>query len=126
MVFAAGISRFAALFDLLVRLDRLHDDDVFPVVARAVATGTFNGSEGGLFTTTYFHRPSELRAEARDAGLTPVGLFNVEGPGFLVHDFSERWSDPTRREALLEAARLVEEDPDLLAAASHLLLVGRR
>lgn len=126
LVFAAGISRFAALFDLLIRLDRLHEDDVYQVVARAVATGTFRGSEGGLFTTAYFHRPSELRNEARDAGLTPVGLFNVEGPGFLVHDFSERWSDPARWEALLAAARLVEEDPDLLAAASHLLLVGRR
>lgn len=126
LVFVAGISRFAALFDLLVRLDRLHEDDVFQVVARAVATGVFHGSEHGLFTTAYFHRPSELRDEAREAGLSLVGLFNIEGPGFLVHDFSERWSDPARREALLQAARLVEADPDLHAAASHLLLVGRR
>jgi 2-polyprenyl-3-methyl-5-hydroxy-6-metoxy-1,4-benzoquinol methylase len=126
LVFAAAISRFAALFDLLVRLDRLHEDDVFQVVARAVATGAFRGSEGGLFTTAYFHRPSELRDEARDAGLTPVGLFNIEGPGFIVHDFPERWSDPARREALLQAARLVEADSDLLAASSHLLLVARR
>jgi ubiquinone/menaquinone biosynthesis C-methylase UbiE len=125
LVFAAAISRFAALFDLLVRLDRLHEDDVFPVVAEAVATGVFRGSEGGLFTTAYFHRPSELRDEAREAGFAPMALFNIEGPGFIVHDFPERWSDPARRETLLLAARLVEEEPEMLAAASHLLLVGR-
>ena len=54
-----------------------------------------------------------------------MALFNVEGPGFILHDFIERWSDPARREALLQAARLVEEEPEMLAAASHLLLVGR-
>jgi SAM-dependent methyltransferase len=126
LVFVAAISRFAALVDLLVRLDRLHEPDVFAVVADAVTTGVFRGSVGGLFTTAYFHRPSELRDEARDAGFTTVGLFNVEGPGFAVHDVADRWSDPARREALLAAARLVEDDPDMLAAASHLLLVGRR
>lgn len=125
VVFAAAISRFAALFDLLVRLDRLHEDEVFRVVADAVATGVFRGSEGGLFTTAYFHRPSELRDEVREARFTPVALFNIEGPGFIVNDFIERWSDPPRREALLQAARLVEEEPEMLAAASHLLLVGR-
>ena len=74
VVFAAAISRFAALFDLLVRLDRLHEDEVFRVVADAVATGVFRGSEGGLFTTAYFHRPSELRDEVREARFTPVAL----------------------------------------------------
>lgn len=126
LVFVAAISRFAALFDLLVRLDRLHQNDVFAVVADAVATGVFRGAEGGLFTTAYFHRPSELRNEARQAGFTPVALYNVEGPGFVVHDFTDRWPDPARRHALLQAARLVEEEPEMLAAAGHLLLVGRR
>lgn len=124
-MFAAAISRFAALFDLLVRLDRLHEDAVFEVVADAVASGTFRGTEGGLFTTAYFHLPSELQSEAEAAGFAPAGLFNIEGPGFVVHDFPERWSDPARREALLRAARLIEQQPETLGASSHLLLVGR-
>jgi 2-polyprenyl-3-methyl-5-hydroxy-6-metoxy-1,4-benzoquinol methylase len=37
LLFAAAISRFAALFDLLVRLDRLQEVDVFPVVAERSA-----------------------------------------------------------------------------------------
>jgi 2-polyprenyl-3-methyl-5-hydroxy-6-metoxy-1,4-benzoquinol methylase len=125
LVFVAAISRFAALFDLLVRLDRLHQGDVFAVVADAVATGVFRGYEVGLFTTAYFHRPSELRDEAREAGFTPLGLFNVEGPGFIIQDFVQRWSDPAKQAALLQAARLVEEEPEMLAAAGHLLLVAR-
>jgi SAM-dependent methyltransferase len=125
LVFAAAISRFAALLDLLVRLDRLHEAGIYETVSHSVATGRFGGGEGGLFTTSYLHRPGELRAEGEEAGLDELRLFSIEGPGFMVTDFEPRWADPARREVLLGAARLVEEDPDMVAAAGHLLLVGR-
>lgn len=124
-LFAAAISRFAALLDLLIRLDRLHEPAVFEVAARAVRTGAFLGPDAGLFTNAYFHRPGELEQELAEAGLEQVAVFNVEGPGFLLQDFPDRWADPARRDAILEAARLVESDPDMVAAASHLLAVGR-
>lgn len=119
-----GELHFAALFDLLVRVDRLHEHAVFSMVADAVTTGVFRGFDRGLFTTAYYRRPSELTVEARKAGFDATSLFSIEGPGFLVHDFAGRWSDPARRKALLDAARLVEQEPEMLAAASHLLLVG--
>ena len=124
-LFAVAISRFAALLDLLIRLDRLHEPEVFEVAARAVRTGAFLGPEAGLFTNAYFHRPGDLEQELTGAGFEHVAVFNVEGPGFLLQDFPERWADPARRRAILEAARLVESDADMLAAASHLLAVGR-
>lgn len=124
-LFAAGISRYAALWDLLVRLDRFDEPDVAERVRRAVATGTFDGHAEGLFTTAYFHQPEDLRSEVAEAGFEAVDLFNVEGPGFVVTNFTERWADPTRRAALLDAARLVEREPSLLGAASHLLVVAR-
>jgi hypothetical protein len=58
---AAAISRFAALLDLLVRLDRIHEPGVFDRVEEAVRTGVFRGHERGLFTTAFFHLPTQLR-----------------------------------------------------------------
>ena len=58
--------------------------------------------------------------------LRDIHVFNIEGPGFLVDNFQERWADPIRRDALVEAARLIEEDRDMLGCASHLLVVAMK
>ena len=123
-LFAAGISRFAGLLDLLVG-ELLHEPDVRPLVAAALESGAFLGKADGLFTTAYFHRPRDLRAEVEEAGFCAVEILNVEGPGFLVADFERRWADPVQRETMLWAAEVVESEPEMLAASSHLLAVAR-
>lgn len=65
-----------------------------------------------------------LSEKSEKAGFADVKLLNVEGPGFLVADFETRWRDPARREAMLRAARLAEEEPEMMAASSRLLAVG--
>lgn len=127
LLFAAAISRHAALLDLLVNWDRLHEPGAFEVVEESVRTGEFRGpGEAGLFTTAYFHLPLELKDEVGRSGFAEVRVFHVEGPGFLIgRDLDERLDDPPRREALLKAVRLVEEDPYMLGS-SHLLAVGRK
>jgi len=124
MLFAAGISRFAGLLDLLVG-ELLHEPDIRPFVAAAVESGAFLGKTDELFTTAYFHRPRELRAEVEEAGFSAVEILNVEGPGFLVADFERRWADPVQRETMLWAAEVVESEPEMLAASSHLLAVAQ-
>jgi ubiquinone/menaquinone biosynthesis C-methylase UbiE len=125
-LFAAAISRFAALLDLLVNWDKMHEPGVFELVEESVRTGVFAGpGEEGLFTTSYFHLPSELSEELSQAGFQDVEVFQVEGPGFLVSGFTDRWNDPVRKKTLLRAARLVEREPEMLAASSHLLAVAR-
>lgn len=125
LLVATAISRFAALLDLLIRLDRLHEPDVLARVEQAVGTGVFLGRDGGLFTTAFFHLPSQLRDEVQAAGFDDPDVLSVEGPGFLVSNFEDRWADTPRRDALLAAARLVEAEPEMLAAASHLMAVAR-
>ncbi|MFA9431827.1 hypothetical protein [Egicoccus sp. AB-alg2] len=95
------------------------------MVAEAVANGAFRGG-ATVFTNAYFHLPSELASEVEAAGFQEAEVFSIEGPGFLVHNFEERWADPARRETLLATARLVETEPEMLAAASHLLTVARK
>ena len=126
VLLAVAISRYAALLDLLVRLDRLHEPDVFATVEHSVRTGVFNGSQRGLFTTAFFHLPEELRDEVSDAGFDETTLLNIEGPGYLVNNFEHRWNDPARREVMLQVARLVEREPVLLGASSHLMALARK
>lgn len=77
------------------------------------------------FTTAYFHRPEDLRGEIEAAGLDLTALVGVEGPGWRLYDLDERWSDPVRRQQLLDAARWVEAEPSLLGYSAHLLAVAR-
>jgi hypothetical protein len=113
------------LLDLLIRLDRLHEDEIAEAVRQAVATGVFRGESPGLFTTAYFHLPSELSEEVAAAGFESAQLLDIEGPGFMVPDFEVRWADRARRQAMLEAARLVETEPTVMGASSHLMAVAR-
>ena len=83
------------------------------------------GSADGLFTTAYFHLPRDLRAEVAEAGFSTVQILSVEGPGFLVADFERRWADPAQRETMLWAAEVIESEPEMLAASSHLLAVAQ-
>src|SRR5262249_2620494 len=124
--FGAATSRSASLLDLLVRLDRLHEAEIFQTVRIAVETGVFRGDVSQLFATAYFHLPQELEREIREAKFEVLGLFSIEGPGSLVQDFEKRWADPLKRNAILEAARLVESKPEMLAASSHILGVARK
>lgn len=125
LLIAAAIARHAALQDLLVRLDRLHEPAVWACVQESVRSGIFRGYEHGLFTTAFFHLPEQLRDEITAADFGSCELFNIEGPGFVVSDLEARWQDPQRREALLNAARLIEADAAMLASASHLLAVAQ-
>ena len=127
LVAAAAISRFASLFDGLFTGDL--DDPAFrSIVERDLVDGQHRNptSRPEWFTTAFFHRPDELRAEVSDAGLRLEELVGLEGPAWLLPDVDERWADGERRERLLAAARAVEREPALLGLSAHLLAVARR
>ena len=59
------------------------------------------------FTTAYFHRPDELRAEMSGAGFIVDVLYGLEGPGWLLPDVTAR---------LLKVARLLESEASCSAS----------
>ena len=127
VVFVAGISRYAGTLDGLA-LHPTMDQHVVTIRHRALADGQYRNDTGDprYFTTAYFHRPEDLSEELNAAGLGPVGVFGVEGPGWLLADFEARWADPASREDILRVARLLEEERAILGASAHLLAVGLR
>ena len=126
VVLAAAISRFASTIDGLFN-GFLADEDFEAIVTRDLRDGQHRnpGGRPGWFTTAYFHRPSELKEEAEEAGLVVEGLFGIEGPAWELRDLDAWIEDPTRRAKLVDAVRRVEAEPELLGASAHLLLVSR-
>jgi ubiquinone/menaquinone biosynthesis C-methylase UbiE len=125
-LFAAGISRWASALDGLAR-DLFQDPRFAAIVERDLREGQHRNPTERLdyFTTAYFHRPDELRAEVLGAGLILDGLYGVEGPGWLLPDVTARLADPRRRADLLQVARLLESEPSVLGFSAHLLVVAR-
>jgi ubiquinone/menaquinone biosynthesis C-methylase UbiE len=125
-LFAAGISRFASALDGLIR-NRLADSRFARIVEQDLRDGVHRNDTDRLdyFTTAYFHEPAELQAEIASAGFHCDGIYGIEGPGWLLQDFDDRWDDSRRRAELLETARKLEAEPSLLGVSAHLLVVAR-
>jgi ubiquinone/menaquinone biosynthesis C-methylase UbiE len=125
-LFAAAISRWASALDGLSR-DLFQDPRFAAIVEQDLREGQHRNPTERLdyFTTAYFHRPDELRAEVLDTGLILDGLYGVEGPGWLLSDVTARLGDPRRRADLLQVARLLESEPSVLGVSAHLLVVAR-
>jgi ubiquinone/menaquinone biosynthesis C-methylase UbiE len=127
VLFAAAISRFASLLDNLNQRSEIFTD---PAKAALILEDLTHGqhrnptSEIVNFTTTHFHRPDELQAEVSEAGLTHSATFAVEGPLWLTQDALAHWSEPRYQEAFLAFLRVIEQEPTLIGASSHLLAVA--
>jgi ubiquinone/menaquinone biosynthesis C-methylase UbiE len=127
ILFAVCITRWASLLDGLTH-DYLADPRFAAIVEQDLRTGQHRNDEGhpGYFTTAYFHRPEEFEEELLESGLEVEGLFGLEGPGFLLSDFDERWGHDRTRADLLRAAAAVEAEPSLRGLSPHLLGVCRK
>jgi ubiquinone/menaquinone biosynthesis C-methylase UbiE len=126
-VVVAAISRYASALDGLARklaLDpqfvRIRDQDLIDGQHRN-PTNTMD-----YFTTAYFHRPEDLRAELQDAGFSDVRVLGVEGVAWMFSDFESRWADEPLRQDMLNIARALEAEPSIVGASAHLLGIGRK
>ena len=127
LVWGAGISRFASLFDSLS--SGFFDDPAFaPILGRDLEDGQHRNPTGNpiYFTDAYFHKPGELSRELLAAAFEVLAVLAVEGPGWLARDFDRLWNDPAQRERLLAAVRKVEKEPSVLGASSHIMAIGRK
>src|SRR5580704_16148015 len=127
LVWGAGISRFASLFDSLSA--GFFDDPAFAaILARDLEEGQHRNSTGNpiYFTDAFFHRPGELSRDFLAAGFQVVEIAAIEGPGWLARDFDRLWNDPVQRERMLAAVRKVEREPSVLGASAHIMAIGRK
>jgi ubiquinone/menaquinone biosynthesis C-methylase UbiE len=127
LVWAAGISHFASLFDSLSH-GFFADPAFAPILARDLEDGQHRNPTTNpiYFTDAFFHRPGELSRELLAAGFQVVEVSAIEGPGWLARDFDRLWNDPAQRDRLLAAVRKVEHEPSVLGVSSHIMAIGRK
>lgn len=125
-VFAAGISRWAARLDAMLRL-KVYEQ--VPAAAELIGsverTGVLPALVPGGFNG-FTHRPGQLRGEFRSAGLEVVDLVCVEGAAFLLNDLDDRAADDRAWQVILDTARAHERVAELMGLGSHLLATGVR
>jgi ubiquinone/menaquinone biosynthesis C-methylase UbiE len=127
VLFAAAISRYASALDGLAR-DLFADPRFTAIVEQDLTNGQHRNPTDRLdyFTTAYFHRPEDLRAEIEGAGFLIEGVYGLEGPGWFLPDLAERWAHPRQRADLLRLARQLQAEPSVLGISAHLLAVARK
>jgi SAM-dependent methyltransferase len=127
VLFAAAISRYASALDGLAR-DLFADPAFAAIVRQDLEQGQHRNATANwdYFTTAYFHRPDELRDELVTAGFNCQTVLGLEGPGWVLSDFDERWADPRKRDDLLRVARDLEAEASIVGLSAHLLAVGTK
>ncbi len=127
VIWGAGISRFASLFECLV--NGFFAEPTFgPILEGDLKEGQHRNPTDNprYFTDAFFHLPEELSGEVEEAGFQVIETVGIEGPGWLARDFDELWKDPSQRQRLLQIAREFERDPSVLATSAHLMIIARR
>ena len=127
ILFAAAISRFASLLDGLRQ--GLFDDPAFaPIVERDLTDGQHRNptNHPAYFTTAFFHHPQELEAEVKESGFLYDKTLPVEGPLWLSQYAIDKFNNQRRREQFLALMRRIEQEPLLLGASAHLLVIARK
>jgi SAM-dependent methyltransferase len=127
VLFAAAISRCASALDGLAR-DLFADPAFTAIVQQDLEQGQHRNETDNwdYFTTAYFHRPEELQVEVVSVGFTCQAVLGLEGPGWILSDFDDRWADIRKREDLLRVARALEREVSIVGLSAHLLAVGTK
>ena len=127
VMFAAAISRYASALDGVAR-DLFADPSFAAIIQQDLNQGQHRNATDNwdYFTTAYFHRPDELRAEVTSAGFHCRVVLGLEGPGWILPDFDHRWADARKRDDLLRVARALESEVSIVGLSAHLLAVATK
>src|SRR2546425_1734420 len=127
LIFVAGISKFASALDG-ARGGYIRDPDFMRIVQRDLKEGQHRNprKHPQYFTTAYFHHPTELAEEVKEAGFQDVTVLAVEGFAWLLPDFEKLWTDKESKVQLLRLIEATETEPSLIGISAHLLCVGQK
>jgi ubiquinone/menaquinone biosynthesis C-methylase UbiE len=123
---AGAISRYIPMVKVLTR--NLLDQRSMSIARQTAYTGQHRPDpDQDFFTTAFFHHPSGLEREIKQAGFQLRTTLAVEGPARLLGEqFRERWSHPDTKQWLLDLTRNMESDRTLLGVSGHMIAVARK
>ena len=127
IILAATISRHASLLEGFWN-DIMRDPDFEKIVEEDQSTGNHLNptSNPNYFTEAHFHTQEERDKEFREAGFATTETKAIEGFGWLVPDFENRWKDKEYRTKLLQYIRLTETDPAMISFSAHVMTIANK
>jgi hypothetical protein len=127
LLIVVGISRFASTFAGLID-GHFEDADFVTIARRDVVEGQHRNPTGktNYFTTAFFHHPDELRGEVQEAGFVVKEVLAIEGAAVFLQDLDEQWSDPVRKQRILEAVRWLENEPSVMGVTGHIITIASK
>lgn len=75
---------------------------------------------------SYFHLPKEFENEIKNAGFIKVKNYAVEGPTWIVSTIDTVWDSEESKKTILDMARMVEEDENIMAMSPHFLTISKK
>jgi SAM-dependent methyltransferase len=106
----------------------IHDPELFEMCKEELTSGLHNAPKNlpGILPSAYYHRPSQLRTEFEEAGLSYIDTYAVEGMVWLDKNYFETRSNPKKKEAIMELLKITENDQSLLSLSPHMMIAGRK
>ena len=124
LLFAAGINRYASLYDGLLR-GLIDDPGFMKILKQDLRDGQHRNETDNpqYFTTAIFQLPQELEGEIKTAGFSIKKTLPVEGPLWFVESFEKRWNNAVEKKKLLDILSSIENEPFSLVLTQHYVVV---
>jgi len=127
VLLAATISRYASLLDGFWQ-NYIDDAGFEKIIEQDLTHGNHFNTTGNpfYFTEAHFHSLVEIEEEFTLTGFPNFTIRAIEGFGWLVPGFMNRWNDDVWREKLLRYIQQTESDPVMIGISAHVMTVAKK
>lgn len=106
----------------------IHDRAFLDMCKEELVSGVHNAPLNwpGVLPEAYYHRPSQLAAEVKEAGFEHIDTFAVEGLIWMDSKYFENRADEVRRQQHMELLKATENNPEMLSMSPHIMIAGSK
>jgi len=130
LLLCAGITRYGSMLWSLsvygLKNKVLDEDEFLNMVKREINEGNHIRPDNhpDFIARSYFHLPKEFESEIKSAGFCVEKIFAVEGPTWIIPTLDKVWDNEESKKTILDVARMVEEDENIMAMSPHFLTIS--
>ncbi len=106
----------------------MHEPGFMDMCRQELLTGLHNPPKSmpGSLAEGYYHRPSQLIDEFKEAGLEYLNIYAVEGIIWMDKKYFESRADAKKKQVLMDLLSITESDSALLALSPHMMIAAKK